>query len=305
MLVSYSTFDMNLHQLAIFHTVANRLSFTRAAQDLVMTQPAVSLQVKALERSLGLRLFERMNNRLTLTDAGEALLRSAAMMLSVHAEAERMMAEFADARRGKLILGMNTTGGMYLMPPFIRDFRQIYPDTDIVLHIDGTERLCERILQSSVDLAVVGGPIDDPRLAVEHLCLDPLALIVSPVHAFAGRAVVSVAELAAQEFVTAEPNSRTRMLIERSFRERGIVLRVSQQLNGTEAVKKAVEANLGVALVSSHAVDREISAGYLCTASIEGFALERYFEMISRADKYFAPVGLRLKRYLRERCAAE
>ena len=282
---------MNLHQLRVFYAVANRLSFTLAAQDLTMSQPAVSLQVKALERTLRLRLLERVNNRLRLTQAGEALLQSATAMLSAEDEAERTMAEFAGATRGKLVIGANTTGGMYIMPAVIRAFLEQHPDTEIVLHIEGTERLCERVHQNVIDIAFVGGPIEDARFRVEHLCPDPLALICAPTHAFAGKGSVTPAEVAAQNFVVPEPSSRTRLLVERAFRDRGLTLRLTQQLTGTEPVKKAVEANLGVAMVSSHAVDREITAGHLATAAVEELEIERYFEMISRADKYFSPAG--------------
>ncbi len=251
---------MNLHQLRVFYTVANRLSFTLAAEDLVMSQPAVSLQIKALEQSLGLRLFERVANRLSLTQAGEALYHSATTMLSAEDEATRTMAELAGATRGKLVIGANTTGGMYILPPVIRDFRKAFPETEIVLHIDGTERLCERVQQNVIDLAFVGGPIENERFRVEHLCLDPLALIFSPAHAFAGRSSVSLMEVAAERFV--------------------------------------VEANLGVAMVSSHAVEREVAAGHLGTARVADLDLRRYLEMISRGDKYFSPAGVRFREFV-------
>lgn len=289
---------MNLHQLRVFYTVANRLSFTLASQDLVMSQPAVSLQVKALEQSLGLRLFERVGNRLSLTLAGEALYHSATTMLSAEDEATRTMAELAGATRGKLVVGANTTGGMYILPPVIRDFRKTFPETEIVLHIDGTERLCERVQQNVIDLAFVGGPIEGSRFRVEHLCPDPLTLIFSPAHDFAGKPSVTLMELAAEPFVVPEPSSRTRLLVERTLRERGLVLKIGQQLTGTEPVKKAVEANLGVAMVSSHAVDREIAAGHLGTARVADLDVQRYFEMISRGDKYFSPAGIRFREFV-------
>jgi len=289
---------VNLHQLRVFYTVANRLSFTLAAEDLVMSQPAVSLQIKALEQSLGLRLFERVANRLSLTQAGEALYHSATTMLSAEDEATRTMAELAGATRGKLVIGANTTGGMYILPPVIRDFRKAFPETEIVLHIDGTERLCERVQQNVIDLAFVGGPIENERFRVEHLCLDPLALIFSPAHAFAGRSSVSLMEVAAERFVVPEPSSRTRLLVERSLRERGLTMKIAQQLTGTEPVKKAVEANLGVAMVSSHAVEREVAAGHLGTARVADLDLRRYLEMISRGDKYFSPAGVRFREFV-------
>lgn len=290
---------MNLHQIRVFCTVAKRLSFTQAAADLIMSQPAVSLQVRALERSLGLRLFERINNQVRLTQAGEALYPSAVAMLSAEDEALRVMGELAGATRGKLVVGANTTGGMYIVPAAIRAFRRLRPEAELVLQVDGTERLCERLRQNVVDLVFAGGPVDDAALQVEHLCEDPLALIFSPDHPFAGRATVTLAELAAQGFVVPEAASRTRLLAESTLRQAGLAIKVSLQLNGTEPVKKAVEANLGVAIVSSHAVARELSAGHLCTAAIEGVSLTRYFEMITRADKYFSPIGAHFREFVR------
>ena len=290
---------MNLHQLRIFYTVANRVSFTHAAEDLMMSQPAVSLQIKSLERSVGLKLFERVHNQLSLTQAGEALYRSAVTMINAEDEALRVMDELAGARRGKLVLAANTTGGMYVLPRVIRDFRLAYPDTDLLLHIDGTERICERVQQNVVDLGFVGGPIDDARFDVEHLWEDALALIFSPWHRFAGRRSVTLADLASEPFIVPEATSRTRILVERVLREAGMAMRIGLQLNGTEPVKKAVEANLGVGIVSSHAVEREIAAGHLKTASIEDVTLLRRFEMISRAGKYFAPLGKSFREFVR------
>ncbi|HEY8691639.1 MAG TPA: LysR substrate-binding domain-containing protein [Chloroflexota bacterium] len=290
---------MNLHQLRIFYTVANRMSFTQAAADLILSQPAVSLQIRALEKTRALRLFERVNNQLSLTEAGSALYRSATVMLSAEEEAERTMSELAGATRGKLIIGANTTGGMYVMSAVIRAFRRAYPEAELVLHIDGTERIMERVQQNVIDLGFVGGPIDDARFQVEQLWDDPLALIFSPEHAFAGRSSVTLADLARQLFIVPEPSSRTRLLFERVLRDAGVTIKAGLQLNGTEPVKKAVEANLGVAIVSAHAVDREVAAGYLQTAVIEGVELRRHFEMISRAGKYFAPVGARFQDFAR------
>ena len=290
---------MNLHQLRIFYTVANRMSFTQAAADLVLSQPAVSLQIRALEKTLALRLFERVNNQLSLTEAGSALYRSAMVMLNAEEEAERTMSELAGATRGKLIIGANTTGGMYVMPGVIRAFRRAHPEAELVLHIDGTERIMERVQQNVIDLGFVGGPIDDSRFHVEPLWEDPLALIFSPEHAFTGRSSVTLADLARQPFMVPEATSRTRLLYEHVLREAGVTIKAGLQLNGTEPVKKAVEANLGVAIVSAHAVDREVGAGYLQTAAIEGVELRRHFEMISRAGKYFAPVGARFQDFAR------
>jgi DNA-binding transcriptional LysR family regulator len=291
---------MNLNQLRVFVAVANRLSFTLAAQDLHLTQPAVSLQVKALERSVRSRLFERRGNVLSLTEAGNVLRESAVAMLNAEEQARRDLAELSGARRGTVAVGANTTGGMYIVPELIAAFRERWPEADVVLHVEPAVRIFERIHQNVVDVGFVGGPVDDARFAVEHVAPDPLALIFSPRHAFAGRASVSLAELAGQPFVVPESTSLTRILFERALREAGVSIRIGHQLHETEPVKKAVEANLGVGIVSGHAITREVAAGFLATARIEGLDLDRHLEMVTRPGKYFSPVVGRFRQFARE-----
>ncbi|HEY3080963.1 MAG TPA: LysR substrate-binding domain-containing protein [Chloroflexota bacterium] len=291
---------MNLNQLRVFCAVANRLSFTLAAQDLHLTQPAVSLQVKALERSVRIRLFERRGNVLSLTEAGRVLYDSAVAMLNAEEQARHDMTELSGGRRGTLTVGANTTGGMYIVPELIAAFRDRWPDAQVVLHIEPAVRIFERIHQNIVEVGFVGGPLDDDRFRVEHVAPDPLALIFSPRHPFAGRTSVSPEELAGQPFVVSEATSLTRILFERALRQAGVTIRIGHQLHETEPVKKAVEANLGVGIVSAHAITREVAAGYLATAEIEGLDLSRHLEMVTRPDKYFSPLVLQFQQFARE-----
>jgi DNA-binding transcriptional LysR family regulator len=295
---------MNLNQLRVFATVANRLSFTLAAGDLHMTQPAVSQQVKALERSLRVRLFERRGNVLSLTEAGRVLHGSAVAMLSAEEQATRALAELSGGSRGTVAVGANTTGGMYVVPELICAFRERFPEAQVVVHIEPAVRIYERIHQHIVDVGFAGGPIDDARFRVEHVAPDPLVLIFSPRHPFAGRASVTLADLAEQPFVVPEATSLTRILIERALRQAGLSIRVGHQLHETEPVKRAVEANLGVAIVSRHAVARELAAGHLATAAIEGIAFERQLEMITLKDRYLSPLAVRFQQFTREFFAA-
>jgi len=291
---------MNLSQLRVFATVANRLSFTLAAGDLHLTQPAVSQQVKALEKSLRVRLFERQGNQLTLTEAGRVLLDDATAMLSAEEHATRALAELSGGTRGTLAIGANTTGGMYVVPELLGAFRERHPEAQIVLHVEPAVRIYERIHQHIIDVAFAGGPIDDARFEVEPVAADPLVLIFSPRHPFAGRASVSLAELAGEQFVMPEATSLTRQLVERALRQAGLTVRVGHQLHETEPVKKAVEANLGVAVVSARAAARELAAGYLATAEIEGVSFERQLEMITLRGRYLSPLASRFRRFARE-----
>ena len=289
---------MNLHQLQIFYAVAQRKSFTAAASDLNLTQPAVSLQVKSLEKDLGLPLLDRGGPKLRLTQAGEALYRCAVSILYAKDEAERAIAELRQATKGKLILGANTTGGMYLLPQIVRAFLEIYPETEVIFQIESTEWIYEKILQNVVDMGFVGGPTEDRRFGVEPVCLDHLALIVSPSHRFARLAKVSLKDLDNQPCILPQPGSRTRQFVERKFREAGVKPRIAMQLSGTEAVKKAVEANLGFAFVSGHSVEPDSNLDTLRVVPVKGLALVRNMELIYRNQKYFSPVAQRFREFI-------
>ncbi len=280
--------------------VANRLSFTLAAEDLHLTQPAVSLQIKALERSVRIRLFDRRGNVLSLTEAGRALYDSAVSMLHAEEQASRVLAELSGMRRGRLAVGANTTGGMYVIPEVLAAFREHWPEAEVDLHVEPAVRIFERIHQNIIDVGFVGGPVEDERFDVEHVASDPLVLIFSPRHAFAARQQVSLDELAGEPLIVPEATSVMRMQFEKALREAGVSMRIGLQLHEAEPVKKAVEANLGVGVVPASAVARELRAGLLGTAEIRGLSIPRHLEMVSRKGKYFGPITLRFREFVRE-----
>jgi DNA-binding transcriptional LysR family regulator len=283
---------VTLNQLQIFCTVARHLSFSVAAEELFITQPAVSQQVKGLERQLNDKLFERLGHTLFLTEAGEAILASAQAILTARAEMEQSLALLRGSM-GRLALGANTTGGMYVAPAIVRAFRELNPEAEATLQVETTNRICERVMQNMIDVAVVTGPVEDRRFVVRDLLEDEVDLIVSPSHPFATRATVSPAEVAAEDFAVPEPGSRTRTLIEGAFLERGLRIRVTMQLPGTEAVKKAVEANLGVAMVSKHSITRELSLGILHRVAIDGLTIHRPIHVLHRKGKHLSPLARR------------
>lgn len=295
---------MNFHQLELFYAVAERRSVSAAAAALRLTQPAVSLQVRALEKACGVRLFERGGPQLRLTQAGEALQRCAVSILHTRDEARRLMDELGAATKGKLVLGANTTGGMYLLPRIVRAFRERYPETEITLQVEATERLYESALQNVLDMALVGGPTVDRRFGVEPVCGDHVVLIVSPSHPFTRRRSVAVRDLREEPCILPQLGSRTRQLVERRLKAGGVTLKVVMQLSGTEAVKKAVEANLGIGFVSSYAVEREARLGDLRLVPIEGFQIARHMELIYRRQKYFSPVAERFRAFAHEHGAS-
>jgi DNA-binding transcriptional LysR family regulator len=291
---------MNLNQVQIFCAVAKHLSFSMAAEELFITQPAVSQQVKALERQLNVKLFERVGHKLFLTEAGEAALTHFQAMLTSRAELEQTLAMLRGSGRGRLAVGANTTGGMYVAPGILRAFRDVSPEVEATLQIETTNRILDRVMQNMIDVAIVTGPVEDRRFTIRDLCPDEVPLIVSPSHPFAGRSSVSPAEVAAEDFAVPEPGSRTRTLIEEAFLSRGHKLRVTMQLPGTEAVKKAVEANLGVAMVSHYSIPRELSLGVLCRVPIDGLLIERPIHILHRKGKHLSPLVRRFLAFAAE-----
>jgi DNA-binding transcriptional LysR family regulator len=296
---------VNLNQVQVFCAVAKHLSFSMAAEELFITQPAVSQQVKALERQLNVKLFERVGHKLFLTEAGEACLTHCQAMLTARAEMEQTLAMLRGSGRGRLALGANTTGGMYVAPAIARAFRDISPEVEATLQIETTNRILDRVMQNMIDVAIVTGPVEDGRFAIRDLLEDEVQLIVSPSHHFAGRGSVSPAEVAAEDFAVPEPGSRTRMLIEEAFLSRGHRLRVTMQLPGTEAVKKAVEANLAVAMVSRFSISRELSFGALARVPIDGLVIDRPIHILHRKGKHLSPLVKRFLSFAGEHVAKE
>ena len=295
---------MNLHHLRIFYTVAQRRSVTAAAVDLLLSQPAVSLQLKALEKELGVPLFQRGGAKLRLTQAGEVLHRAAVSMLHSKEEAERAIAELRDGTRGRLVLGAGTTGGMYVLPRIVQAYKRLWPETEILLHIGTTDQILEKLSQNMIDMAIVGGPVEERRYLVEPICADELVLISAPSHPIAALAKVTLKDLGGMPFIVPEAGSRTRQLVERKLRERGVPLAIAMQLPGTEGVKRAVEGGLGVGMVSRYSVENECQAGVLRRVPIEGFQIRRTMDLVSRVQKYVSPAALRFREFARTYGAA-
>ena len=291
---------MNLHQLRIFCSVVEHGSHTKAAEALFMTQPAVSLQVRALERSLQVKLLERLNQQVIVTESGQALYQCAIPMLNAEAEAERVLTELKGAARGRLVVSANTTGGMYIIPPLLASYKEQHPESELLLHIDATDRLIERARQGIIDLAFACGTIVQPELTVETIGMDTLTLILSSRHPLASQPSLTLEQVASLPFIVPESISRTRQFIEQVMRERGHTLKIVMHFQGTEPVKKAVESNLGVAIVSRSAIVREVEAGILRAMPIIDLELARPFVMFYRQGKYFGPMARDFIAYMRK-----
>ncbi|HLG12851.1 MAG TPA: LysR substrate-binding domain-containing protein [Dehalococcoidia bacterium] len=271
---------MTLNQLRVFRAIASTRNIATAAKSLFMTPSSVGMQLKALEKDLRVPLYERRKGQINLTEAGMILLRYAETILTAEDEAIKEIAGLRGTLRGRLRFGTNITGGMYVTPPMIREFRSAYPEIEVSLVIDTSPRIMDSILQGIVDAAIIGGPVDGGRFEIVKVGYDELIPIASPSHRLASEANVNLESLSAESLILPGLGSRSRWLLEAMLREQDFHARIALTMNGTEEVKKAVEANLGVGFVSRYAIERELRDGTLVSLQIDGFRVKRDFEMI-------------------------
>lgn len=286
---------MNLHQLRIFHTVARLGSFSRAAEELHISQPSVSIQVADLERSLEVDLFEQLGKRIYLTEAGRVLEEYARRILNLAEEAEAAVADVKGMHRGRLVIGASTTPGTYILPKIIGRYQERFPQITVTLEISNTRRIQERLLRNELDVGVVGWEINSHNLTVEPFQEDELVLVVPPSHPLASEGMVSAKVLRDHRLVLRERGSGTREAFEAALREAGLTLTPSMELGSSEAIKEAVAAGVGIAILSRHAITGEVTAGRLATVPLVDLTISRRFYVVLHRDKH---VGKALKAFL-------
>ena len=280
---------MNFDQLRSFRAVATYGGFRRAAESTYLTQSTISMQVAALERELGVKLFERLGRKIVLTHAGETMLRYANRILSLVDESRRTMAAFREVDAGDLVVGASLTIGSYLVPSIFGRFHRLHPGVRLVLDIAPTHQVASQVTDGALDVGLVEGPVDDPDLITEPFHMDELVLIVANNHRWATREQVSVAELPEDPFLAREPGSGTQEIIQERLAEQGIKLRPTLELGSPEALKQAVRAGLGVAIVSRATVALELEAGLLTSVPLSGLQLTRPFQTVLHRNKHISP----------------
>ncbi len=275
---------MNHYHLSVFLAVAKRLSYSRAAEELYISQPAVSRHVHDLEKDLGAQLLGQTGNKVYLTEAGKIVYEYARKLAFVGDEMKRALAELENLDRGYLRLGASSTPGTYLLPPIVAEYRRRYPGIEVTIAVTNCSQIVGGVLQNDLDLGFLGGMPSDPALQIRPLVHDSLLLVAPPTHTFAQRDSVTPEEMVQEPFVLREQASCTRWRLEEALAPRGLRLRRAMELNGSEAVKRAVAAGVGVAVVSEHSVENELSQGMLHALRIEGLPLERQMSIVAHRD---------------------
>lgn len=291
-------------RLQVFHTVARLLSFTKAADELHMTQPAVTFQVRQLEEQFNTRLFDRTHNRISLTEAGHRVFESAGQIFQLYAEMDNSVRELTGDISGVLILGASTTIAEYMLPVLLGDFKEKFPDVVIRLKVANTDGIVSQVENNMIDLGVVEAPVSNKNLVVEKCRMDEMVLIVPPNHALAKQEVVSLEEITKFPFICREEGSGTREVMIESMHAAGINnadLSVSMELGSLEAIKGAVEAGMGVSVLSSATIEKELKLGSLVAVKLDP-PLTRPFSFVHQKQKFRVRAMDELLNFARNYC---
>ncbi len=295
---------MNLSQLKAFLAVAQDRSFSRAAEKLYLTQPAVSKQIQALEEGLGMRLFDRVGRSILLTEAGNILQDHAHIVFQTLEEARETITQLRGLQRGHLRISAASTIGTYMLPQPLGELKAQFPGIEISLAITNKARVVQQVLNHEVELGFVGPPVEPAELEREEYLLDELVLILAPTHRLAREESVGVAELAEEVFILREQGSGTREIMEEELGRVHVSLKKAMELGSTEAIKQAVAANLGVSIVSKFAISLEILQGRLAVARLPELNLSRQLFVIHHGGRTLSPAAQEFCSLLRRSAAA-
>jgi DNA-binding transcriptional LysR family regulator len=275
-------------RLQVFHTVARLLSFTKAAESLHMTQPAVTFQVRQLEEQFNTRLFDRTHNRISLTEAGQRVYEFADRIFDLYAEMENAVRDMTGEISGMLVIGASTTIAEYMLPSLLGDFKKQYPDINVHLKVSNSDGIVSMVENNDIDLGVVEAPVMNKNLVVEECRKDRLVAIVPPQHALASQQTVAVKELLENAYIAREEGSGTREVIQEYLAELGLQasdVHVSMELGSPEAIKGAVEAGMGISIVSEVTIHKELQLGSLVALELAP-PIERPFSFVHQKQKF-------------------
>ncbi|RIX49942.1 LysR family transcriptional regulator [Paenibacillus nanensis] len=295
---------LNFHQLHIFYTVAEKGSFSAAAQALHMTQPAVTMQVQSLEDYFGTKLLQRSTKRIDLTEAGRALMPYAKSSIDLIRDTDQAMSAFTKQLKGRLQLGSSLTIGEYILPRLLGPFGQEYPHITISMKVMNTAQIMEEILNHQLNFGLIEAPVNHPDMHMEAVMSDELMLVVPKDHPLAGKSSVTIDEAMRYAFVLREQGSGTRLVMEEQLKKKKIdpaSMNVVMELGSTGAVKSAVEAGLGISFLSSSSVKHEVALGLIKLVKISDIKFKRQFYSIYLKSALLPISAVTFLTFLRER----
>jgi DNA-binding transcriptional LysR family regulator len=283
--------QLNFHQLYIFYAVATHHSFSRAAEALDITQPAVSIQIQELEKSLGATLFHRRSRGLRLTEVGETVMAYSQQIFSLSSKLLETIQELHGLQLGRLTLGASTTPGEFVLPLAVGQFRRSHPGIQVELSLANTRSIVQRILNHEIDLGMVG---DWPQQQSEELELtnylnDEIVLVAAPDHPVAKLRPLSLEQVIGHGLIVREEGSATRSTAERCFTDLGVTPVVALSLGSNQAVKQAAVAGGGIGVISRLGITAEVRAGMLTILQVENWDCRRPLILVRPKDRYLSP----------------
>ncbi|WP_008313854.1 LysR family transcriptional regulator [Leptolyngbya sp. PCC 6406] len=292
-------FHATLHQLKVFEATARHGSFTRAAEELYLTQPTVSIQVKQLTKAVGLPLFEQIGKRLYLTQAGQKLLDTCQVVFEGLDQFEMSVADLKGMKQGQLRLAVITTA-KYFVPRLLGPFCQRYPGVDISLKVTNHQNIQERLVNNQDDLYIISQPPEQPDLTIYPFLDNPLVLIAPKDHPLAGKKNIPIQALAGESFIMRESGSGTRQAVQALLDTHGVEVRVRLEMGSNEAIKQAIAGGLGISVLSLHTIISEGTAGEFCILDVTEFPIARKWYVAHLAGKQLSVVADTFLTYLME-----
>jgi DNA-binding transcriptional LysR family regulator len=289
--------NATLHQLKVFEAVARHSSFTRAAEELFLTQPTVSMQVKQLSKAVGLPLFEQVGKRLYLTEAGKQLYKTCQDIFDRLSQFEIAIADLKGLKQGSLRLSVVTTA-KYVIPRLLGPFCQRYPGIDVSLTVTNHEYLIENLVNNRDDLYILSQPPEDLDVVIHPFMENPLVVIAWRNHPLAQEKNIPLKRLAEEPFIMREPGSGTRKSVQKMFDEHGLDVRVKLDLGSNEAIKQAIAGGLGISVLSLHTLALEGTNSQLTLLDVEGFPIQRHWYVVYPAGKQLSIIAQTFFDYL-------
>lgn len=282
--------NVTLRQLKIFEAVARHLSFSRAAEELHLTQPAVSMQVQALEELAGLPLTEQAGKKVRLTAAGEELARQARRVAEQLREAGEALAALKGVEAGRLKIGVVSTA-KYFAPSLLAEFRRRHPRVELQLTVKNRGTIVRHLAENDIDLAIMGTPPSEFETVAKIFADHPLVFIAAPNHPLAHKRRIDPQRLAQESLLIREPGSGTRSALERFLADHRVTAGTTMELGSNETIKQAVMAGLGLSFLSQHTIGLECSVGRLAILNIAGTPVKRQWRLVYRTDKRLMPAA--------------
>jgi LysR family transcriptional regulator, low CO2-responsive transcriptional regulator len=295
--------NATLRQLKVFEAVARNLSFSRAAEELHLTQPAVSTQVRKLEEHAGLPLFEQLGKKIHLTPAGAQMLQSSRAIIQQFQEVEEAMTQFKGVSGGKLNVTVISAGD-YFFPRLLVEFARRHSGVTLNFGVCNREELLGQLAENRTDLAIMVRPPLDADTVAEPFAPHPYVVVSAPDHPLAAKKRIPVSRIAREPFIVREKGSDTWNSMEDAFGTHLAQLNIAMEIKSTETIKQAVMAGMGVSFLSAHTISRELQAGSLAVLDVQGFPLMLNWYVVHRRSKRLPPVAQAFKRFLMKDGAA-